>query len=674
MAPQTRSTAIPDDESRESLKESIATLMREEMEKLMAEMRAAAVAATASGSGMVVRPQDEAQRVDNVPDENKVNLISIHLYDLALRWHRQFVGFMGDQVAWPLHRDAILQRFGIAYDDSLGEIKKLRQTGSVQDYIDAFDKLLCRIDLPIEQTMSFFMAGLQHEIELAMPLIPTPRFLNTNAITGPKPLALPAPNANWRNKASTSKNSPFRKQLTQKELEDKRAKGLCFYCDQKYAPGHKCSGQVYCLEVIVDSSTEETGKEGETQHENNLNLSSLTPLLQEFEDVFVVPTSLPPNNSHDHRIPLKEDTQLVNIRPYMHPPIQKDALEVMVKKLLVVGLKKNIIKDKFPIPLIEELIDELHETVILLKLDLRSGYHQIRMWEDDIDKTDFKTHEGHYEFLNLKQLRGFLGLTGYYRRFIKGYAIISHPLTALLKKNAYKWSGATQQAFEALKLAMSQALVLKLPNFNEPFIVETDASGIGVGAVLQQGGHPIAYMSKDLAPKHHSLSNYKKEFLPVLQALEDNENIPADALSRIPNTSELLQLTCSTVSSELYERIKEGWTKENELQAIVHKLQQDSASAKHYSWTVNVTPRKFPIMAASAIIISSDSSDESVGSPPSRVILFGDIPTVIPSTSVVAPETSTIAPVFLLRSYGSSDSCRFTHLDCVAGSPLRVRC
>ncbi|GKA73126.1 reverse transcriptase [Tanacetum coccineum] len=205
------------------------------MEKLMAEMRAVAVAATASSSGMVVRPQDEAQRVDNVPDENKV--------------------------AWPLHRDAILQRFDIAYDDSLGEIKKLRQTGYVQDYIDAFDKLLCRIDLPIEQTMSFFMAGLQHEIELAMPLIPTLRFLNTNSITGPKPLALPAPNANWRNKDSTSKNNPFRKQLTQKELEEKRAKGLCFYCDQKYAPRHKCSGQVYCLEVIVDSSTKETGRE-----------------------------------------------------------------------------------------------------------------------------------------------------------------------------------------------------------------------------------------------------------------------------------------------------------------------------------------------------------------------------------------------------------------------------
>ncbi|GKG40998.1 hypothetical protein Tco_0470210, partial [Tanacetum coccineum] len=60
-----------------------------------------------------------------------------------------------------------------------------------------------------------------------MPMIPIPRFVNThtNAITRPKPLALPAPNANWRNKASTSQNGPLRKQLTQKELEDKRAKG-----------------------------------------------------------------------------------------------------------------------------------------------------------------------------------------------------------------------------------------------------------------------------------------------------------------------------------------------------------------------------------------------------------------------------------------------------------------
>ncbi|GJW59213.1 hypothetical protein Tco_0105944 [Tanacetum coccineum] len=137
------------------MRESIATMMREEMDKLLAEMRSADVVATANGSGMAVRPQGEAQRgmqyhrvtkiefprfggedvrgwlfrceqffkVDNVPDENKVNLISIHFYDLALMWHRQFVRFMGDQVAWPLYREAILQRFGVPYDDPLGEVK-----------------------------------------------------------------------------------------------------------------------------------------------------------------------------------------------------------------------------------------------------------------------------------------------------------------------------------------------------------------------------------------------------------------------------------------------------------------------------------------------------------------------------------------------------------------------
>ncbi|GJT68074.1 hypothetical protein Tco_1019554 [Tanacetum coccineum] len=68
---------------------------------------------------------------------------------------------------------------------------------------------------------------------------------------------LPAPNANWRNKQPTASNSPYRKQLTQKEMEDKRSKGLCFYCDQKYFPGHKCSGQVFLLEVIVDNEDQE---------------------------------------------------------------------------------------------------------------------------------------------------------------------------------------------------------------------------------------------------------------------------------------------------------------------------------------------------------------------------------------------------------------------------------
>ncbi|GKD80508.1 reverse transcriptase, partial [Tanacetum coccineum] len=153
-------------------------------------------------------------------------------------------------------------------------------------------------------------------------------------------------------------------------------------------------------------------------------------VLKNYEDVFRIPVELPPQRSHDHRIPLVEGALPVNIRPYRHPPTQKDAIESMVKELLEAGvikkshspfaspivmvkkkdnswrmcvdyrqLNKQTVKDKFPIPIIEELIDELHGSKLFTKLDLRSGYHQIRMVEADVAKTAFRTHEGHYEFL-----------------------------------------------------------------------------------------------------------------------------------------------------------------------------------------------------------------------------------------------------------------------------------
>ena len=107
---------------------------------------------------------------------------------------------------------------------------------------------------------------------------------------------------------------------------------------------------------------------------------------------------------------------------------------------------------------------------------------------------------------SVKCLRSFLGLFGYYRTFIRGYAKKSKPLIDLLKKGAFQWNDQAQQAFETLKQALVTAPVLALPNFDKKFIIEIDASKGGIGAGLVQEGQPIAFISKSLGPKWHRLS------------------------------------------------------------------------------------------------------------------------------------------------------------------------
>lgn len=102
---------------------------------------------------------------------------------------------------------------------------------------------------------------------------------------------------------------------------------------------------------------------------------------------------------------------------------------------------------------------------------------------------------------------------------MKGYAHLAHPLTELLKKNNFHWTEAASRAFTQLKQAMIQTLVLTLPNFSLPFVVETDASNVGVGAVLTQGGHPMAYFSKKLGKKLVAASIYVRELDAITQAV-----------------------------------------------------------------------------------------------------------------------------------------------------------
>lgn len=111
----------------------------------------------------------------------------------------------------------------------------------------------------------------------------------------------------------------------------------------------------------------------------------------------------------------------------------------------------------------------------------------------------------------VRALRGFLGLAGYYRRFIQSYGEIAAPLTKLLKKEGFLWPLEAQAAFDALKTALTTAPILALPDFNAPFVVECNASGTGIGVVLHQGNGPIAFFSRAVPARHQDLAAYECE-------------------------------------------------------------------------------------------------------------------------------------------------------------------
>lgn len=284
------------------------------------------------------------------------------------------------------------------------------------------------------------------------------------------------------------------------------------------------------------------------------------------------------------------------------------------------------IVSRYPVPIIEEILDELAGARWFSKLDLRAGYHQIRLAPGEEHKTAFQTHFGHFAFkvvpfglagappaflgamnttlhpvlrvcamvffddivvfsasyslhlqhlrevfallrkdkwvvkrskcefarrelnyldhmiskvgvsmnkskisevaawptpTSVKEVRAFLWLAGYYRHFIHHFGTIARPLTQLLRKNTpFHWTAATTEAFEALKQALTTAPTLTLPDFTKPFVIETDACEYGIGAVLQQGGHPIAYLSKALGPRTKGLSMYEKEYLAMVLAVD----------------------------------------------------------------------------------------------------------------------------------------------------------
>lgn len=121
---------------------------------------------------------------------------------------------------------------------------------------------------------------------------------------------------------------------------------------------------------------------------------------------------------------------------------------------------------------------------------------------------------------SLKELRGFLGLTDYYRKFVHGYGEITWPLIEQSKKDKFGWNVPWKIAFNTIKKAMTTVPVLSLPNFYLPFILEMDASGYGIGAVLMQEQCPIAYYNQVLNQGARMELVYEKELMAIILTVQ----------------------------------------------------------------------------------------------------------------------------------------------------------
>ena len=405
-------------------------------------------------------------------------------------------------------------------------------------------------------------------------------------------------------------------------------------------------GCVAYLACVVDTSIEQKSKPEDI------------PVVNEFLDVFPEDLpGLPPDREIEFVIDLLPGTAPISKAPYRMAPSELKELKVQLQELLekdfirpsfspwgapVLFVKKKdgtlrlcidyrelnkvTIKNKYPLPRIDDLFDQLQGASVFSKIDLRSGYHQLKIKKEDIHKTAFRTRYGHYEFLvmpfgltnapaafmdlmnrvfknfldqfvivfiddilvysrskeeheehlrivlqtlrknrlyakfkkcefwleqvaflghviskkgisvdpgkieavsnwprptNVHEVRSFLGLAGYYRRFVEGFSKIASSLTMLTRKNVkFQWSDACEKSFQELKRRLVTAPVLTIPSGSGGFVVYSDASKNGLGCVLIQHEKVVAYASRQLKEYEKNYPTHDLELAAVVFALK----------------------------------------------------------------------------------------------------------------------------------------------------------
>ncbi|KAL0545083.1 hypothetical protein IC582_020224 [Cucumis melo] len=391
--------------------------------------------------------------------------------------------------------------------------------------------------------------------------------------------------------------------------------------------------------------------------EADVSLSS-EPVVRDYPDVFPEELpGLPPHREVEFAIELEPGTVPISRAPYRMAPAELKELKVQLQELLDKGfirpsvspwgapvlfvkkkdgsmhlcidyreLNKVTVKNRYPLPRIDDLFDQLQGATVFSKIDLRSGYHQLRIKDEDVPKTAFRSRYGHYEFIvmsfgltnapavfmdlmnrvfrefldtfvivfiddiliyskteaehekhlrmvlqtlrdnklyakfskcefwlkqvsflghvvskagvsvdpakieavtgwtrpsTVSEVRSFLGLAGYYRRFVENFSRIATPLTQLTRKGApFVWSKACEDSFQNLKKKLVIAPVLTVPDGSGSFVIYSDASKKGLGCVLMQQGKVVAYASRQLKSHEQNYPTHDLELAAVVFALK----------------------------------------------------------------------------------------------------------------------------------------------------------
>ncbi|GKC77708.1 putative reverse transcriptase domain-containing protein, partial [Tanacetum coccineum] len=247
------------------------------------------------------------------------------------------------------------------------------------------------------------------------------------------------------------------------------------------------------------------------------------PVIQEFPEVFPKDLlGIPPTRQVEFQIDLVPGATPVARATYRLAPSEMKELAKQLQELTDKGFIRPM-KNRYPLLRIDDLFDQLQGSSIYLKIDLRVQFlgHVIDCRGIHVDPAKIESIKDWASPKTPTEIRQFLGLAGYYRRFIEGFSKIAKSMTKLTQKGVkFDWGDKQEAAFQLLKQKLCSAPILALPEGSEDFIAYCDASKKGLGAVLMQREKVISYASRQLKIHEKNYTTHDLELGAVVFALK----------------------------------------------------------------------------------------------------------------------------------------------------------